>query len=244
MKLISQSRRLLSPRVVARWLHALVVFGLVGGCLRPRFDKMSPVDGSDEAKTPSPSMKWPPPLPSAFALLQPILFEDDHTLYDVAGHVQEALARRGYSDMSWYIIPNGFAVVTRCERISDTGAPLDHPRFSSDIERIHEFSLRGMLSALFRAPRGRFRVLLVAVTSDPASIVGRTDDRDGDTLTNLSRFGGFAIPEELNDSPRNGHSAFILFYELSKRGDRDLEVVHDGALTSADEVTSTGLGAP
>jgi hypothetical protein len=184
--------------------------------------------------------EWPPPEASAIAEIEPGYFSSDRTLWDAAHRIRQMLVRHGYEDQGWYTTGTGFAVVTRCERIDGDGTPRQDPRFSMDIPMFHDFSLLGIARAMFSAPQGRFRVIMIAVTSDPASIRRRTHDGGAGTVERLGQHGDAVIPQELQTPPLEGHSALILFYEITKLGDQPPRIVADG-LTVDTHVRGSGM---
>jgi hypothetical protein len=189
---------------------------------------------------PSPSLEWPPPDASAIAEIEPSYFLDDRTLLDAATRLRQMLVRHGYEDLGWYVTQTGFAVVTRCERIDGRGAPLHDPRFSVDIPSFHDFSFSGIARAMFSAPEGRFRVIMIAVTSDPASIRRRAHGGDASPVEALGLDGDAVVPQELQTLRFQGYTALILFYEISKVGDKPPRIVADG-LTVDTHIRGSGL---
>ncbi len=211
---------------------------------QPDIDHLVDPPEKDASRFPHPSsegtLEWPPPDPSAIAEIEARYFAGDRTLWDAAERIRGMLVRRGYQDLGWYRTGTGFAVATRCERIDDSGIPLGEPRFSTTIPRFHDFSLRGIARALFSAPRGRFRVIVIAVTSDPGAVHRRTGTTDATAVEALSAGGNAPIPRTLDQVSLARHAALILFYEIAKLGDASPRIVTDG-LTSADHVRGSGL---
>lgn len=122
-------------------------------------------DATDDAGFP-----WPPPMPSAREVLPPELFGAGRlmTLGEADTLLAWALRSNGYTEMGYYEVPGGFAIVTRMEQINDGGgfAPA---RWRLDPGPLVRFSLRAYLEALFTAPRGRYRVTVFVVTDTPVT---------------------------------------------------------------------------
>jgi hypothetical protein len=154
-------------------------------------------------------------------------------LLNAAERIRRMLVRHGYADLGFYLTQTGFAVVTRCERIDGAGAPLQDPRFSVDIPRLRDFSLSGIVSAMFSAPQGRFRVIMIAVTSDPGSIRRRTSDGTAGAVELLGPGGDPVIPREFDSIGFSGYTALALFYEITKTGEQPPHVVGDGLTVDA-----------
>jgi hypothetical protein len=111
------------------------------------------------------ALVWPPPSPSAMASIHRRLFTPNSTLADVAEQLTSALKRAGYDNLSYYYVPQGFAIVTGIEQIRDDGSPLDSDRrwFA---EPAVEFSLAEYIRLLLRAPVGRYRSIVFTITPE------------------------------------------------------------------------------
>jgi hypothetical protein len=84
--------------------------------------------------------------------------------------LRESLNAAGYAESSYYVIPNGFAVVTRLEQIEPNGRPrAGQSRWSVELTRVYPFSLGAYLRALFTADPGYYRVIALLVTDQPFS---------------------------------------------------------------------------
>jgi hypothetical protein len=121
--------------------------------------------------TPSiPSFPWPPPRYSSSTVVPDRLIHKpgtDESLYDVAQRLENGFRRAGYGQLSYYAVPQGFAMATRLEQIANDGTPLPVPqRWSRDIAPPASFSLMTYLRALFGANPGHFRVIVLVVTSE------------------------------------------------------------------------------
>lgn len=184
-------------------------------------------------------MQWPPPAPSVYATIASHVWASD-TLYGAAEKLESMLQRHGYSDLRWYLVPKGFAVATRCERIRKNGTAID---FSAEVPAISEFTLAGIVGSIFKAHKGRFRVMLLTVTSDPGSLTSVEAAGDATTAEMLGHGGGFAIPNELKSIKVDAdkHHGLVLFYEIVRTADQQPQVVHQQALTSAAQLWATGL---
>jgi hypothetical protein len=119
-----------------------------------------------------PSFPWPPPKPSATALLTlgsvGQLAGTGITFHDVDTRISGALDAAGYDEKAYFGVPGGFAIVTRLEKMDSYGFPDHANRWVSSLAPISptEFSLTKYLEALFGAPMGHYRVLVFIVTSE------------------------------------------------------------------------------
>lgn len=119
-----------------------------------------------------PTFPWPPPRASTTRVLRPDLLRGDDdkamNLADVDRRLAAALDAAGYFEKAYYAVPGGFALVTRLEQIRDDGMSEKEPeRWSIEMPRLKEFSLRSYLRALFVAPRGRYRLIVFVTTPEP-----------------------------------------------------------------------------
>ena len=129
-----------------------------------------------------PEFPWPPPkasashnIPNNLLLAQAITY----TLGDIDEMLIEALLSAGYTDKSYYSVPDGFAIVTKLEQINQDGTPKPVPdRYSQEVRPLTKFNLRGYISALFSARRGLYRIIVFIVTSHPFSQEDITISRD------------------------------------------------------------------
>lgn len=125
-------------------------------------------------EVPIPSFPWPPPVASATAivpqylLLPKTLATSTPMLKDVDATLSKALDLAGYTDKSYYAVPQGFAMVTRLERIDADGTPMQEPtRWSMEKKPLSKFSFSTYLKALFTAEPGYYRVIVFVVTPVP-----------------------------------------------------------------------------
>jgi hypothetical protein len=84
-------------------------------------------------------------------------------LSDVDLVLGAALDQNNYRERSYFAVPEGFAVVTRLERIAADGSPLPEPaRWSTNWSQswVGEFSVVAYLRALFTADPGYYRIIV------------------------------------------------------------------------------------
>jgi len=131
-----------------------------------------PKGPSDDEEVPQ--FPWPPPRASAMALVPRSFLTAPSgppgLLADVSARVLSALDQCGYSEHSFYAVPDGFALVTQLEQINRDGTPKQAPaRWAADVPPLRSFSLSDYLKALFTANPGHYRILVFVVTSHPFS---------------------------------------------------------------------------
>src|SRR5262249_152293 len=98
------------------------------------------------------------------------------SLSQVASALELALEKAGYSERSYYAVPDGFALVSRIEQITQTGEPKGpFERWTIDLKPPHVFSLRSYLSSLFTANPGKYRVIAFVVPPHPVVATGASE---------------------------------------------------------------------
>jgi hypothetical protein len=126
-----------------------------------------------------------------------------------------ALWRAGYGQISFYYAPRGFALVTRLEQIDDEGAPLsgDNRWREDPVVGMRDFSLAEYLRVLFTAPKGRYRILVFAVTSEVFSPKPVLVDRE--TASLWLSFGAPFLPHVYDQIPfSDDYRIVCLIYEF------------------------------
>ena len=119
-----------------------------------------------------PMFPWPPPRASASQVVPLQFFADagdaQLTLGDVERQIREALDATGYFERSYFAVPQGFAMVTRIERINDDGTPKPgDERWSATPGLAGALELGKYLRGLFTARVGRYRAIVFAITPVP-----------------------------------------------------------------------------
>jgi hypothetical protein len=118
-------------------------------------------------------LPWPLPLPSSSMVIPKELrvppASGSH-LTLAADRLVRALHAAGYTDLRFYDIPEGFALVTPLELIDDQGQAMAHPdpkqRFSAKYPEDGFFTMR-FWSNLLHAKAGRFRLFVFVVIGHP-----------------------------------------------------------------------------
>ncbi|WP_454278923.1 hypothetical protein [Sphingomonas sp. Marseille-Q8236] len=166
-----------------------------------------------------PNFPWPPPAPSARATISAARFGRVQTLGEAADRLSSALERSGYTEIGYYAAPGGFALVTRIERMRDDGRPWSQVgRFDieSQASLPDPFTLSDYLTALLRAPPGRYRLIAFIVSdhitpSNGPSIgfndVDRILENGSDRLDNQTKSQAFTP----------NHKVIALIYEFVRR---------------------------
>ncbi|MDP3420925.1 MAG: hypothetical protein Q8S10_08375 [Thiobacillus sp.] len=119
-----------------------------------------------------PEFPWPPPPYSTRLRLDRALLvaaQPTPSNGSVAARMEQALAANGYNEVSYYAVPDGFAMVTQIERIDPDAAPAAEQRWSTQIDPVSliPFSLDAYLKALFGKDGDTFRVIVFTFTPTP-----------------------------------------------------------------------------
>lgn len=112
---------------------------------------------------------WPPPNPSAIVDIPINRLHYTPTLFELGVTLVVALSEAGFSQRSFYYIPDGFALAASLEQIENDGTPLPgSARWNPNlIVGMRSFSLSEYIRVLFSAPEGRYRIIVFAVTGRP-----------------------------------------------------------------------------
>ncbi len=124
-----------------------------------------------------PEFPWPPPPFSTRLKLDRALLvagQPAPTNGSVAARMEQALAANGYSQLSYYAVPDGFAIVTQIERIDDRAASAAEQRWSTQVPPVSliPFNLDAYIKALLGRNGDSFRVLVFAFTPTPFAAAG------------------------------------------------------------------------
>ncbi len=166
-----------------------------------------------------PEFPWPPPPYSTRLRLDRALLvaaQPTPSNGSVAARMERALAANGYNEVSYYAVPDGFAMVTQIERIDPNAAPAAEQRWSTQIDPVSliPFSIDAYLRALLGKNGDTFRVIVFTFTPTPFTTSG-TPVRPGEAMTWVEK-GATALPAELAARPYGGDTVCTaLVYEFS-----------------------------
>lgn len=165
------------------------------------------------------------------------------TLGEVAERLASDLASAGYSDQTWYETRAGFAVVTRTERINDSGEPLDgNDRWLNEQSTPHFRTLGEYLLSLLNLSTDHYRAFALIVDTnlqfDGAPI-------DLDDAIRLGNAGSAAPPESMRDKPYTmNHHCFALVYEFQRaHSEASATLVKNSSLSAKEHLAKSGIAA-
>lgn len=132
--------------------------------------------------------------------------------------LRSAFASAGHRQPRVYQTCGGFALVTSVERARLDGSPFGEPERFVDLDEpmsaIEELSLYGVLSALFRARPGRFRLIVIVVSDHGLAPLGSLSPQEAREWTQDGLLG---LPTWIGKRPFTpGHDVSALVYEFEK----------------------------
>jgi len=200
--------------------------------LEPKRPLMSsaPISGKITAA----NFPYPPPSPSAMISNLPVS-RGDTLLGKVDERLQNALKACGYENRRYFKFPEGYAVVSGMEQISEAGVPLEgKERWSEQASFVQKFSLKTYLRSLFSARTGYFRLIVFIVSSDElptkATPISRTEALD------WFKSGWTKLPRQIAKQPfTEDHYVSALIYEFSVSENADGAVFSEPSLISAEQ---------
>jgi hypothetical protein len=191
-----------------------------------------------------PQFPWPPPLASGTDIIPRSLLSNSQTglLKDVDQRLADALEACGYTGNSYYAVPDGFALVTHLEQINPDGTSRPMPgRWAAQVQPLSTFSLSEYLKALFTANPGRYRVIVLVVTSHPFSQADAKVSKE-EALGWISK-GLNQLPASIGNLPFTAdYAATALIYEFDEpRAGGNAIFINPSGLTGRDHLTKSKL---
>jgi len=119
-----------------------------------------------------PEFPWPPPPYSTRLKIARELLVHGQPMPSngsVATRMEQVLAANGYTQISYYAVPNGFAMVTQIERMDANAASAAEQRWSTQIDPVSliPFNLSAYINALLGKNGDSFRVIVFTFTPTP-----------------------------------------------------------------------------
>jgi hypothetical protein len=169
--------------------------------------------------------------------------EDLGTIYD---RVKDALTHAGIgSDHSsaYAVGTDGFAIVTHAEYIDNNGVPLS-PRWSVAPPQKFPTTLSDFWHALITASPGRYRVMVIVVTSrELQSLKNDAQMASPEEMSKLLRKGDDRIPNQLRQvSGTPDRRCVAIIYEFYRPSSSDApKLVDDTTIGGPEHLSSAGL---
>lgn len=169
--------------------------------------------------------------------------EDLGTIYD---RIRDAFNRANISNdhsATYAIGTDGFAVVTHVEYIDDLGGILT-PRWSVQPPQKFPTSLSAFWHGLFAANPGRYRVIVMVVTSrELQSLKDEAQEPTPEQMSKLLRQGDDRIPDALRQTAGTPNRRCVaIIYEFYRASSAEnLKVVSDSNISGPDHLSAAGL---
>ena len=155
---------------------------------------------------------WPPPPWTVVELLRAA--EYGSTYGDAYSVIVGALGKCGYTDTVLFQANDGFAVMTRIERLGENGRSMEEGRWDIEKRSLH-LGLRSFLTALLFAPDGEYRAFIIAVTDQELDRPGRTSlAQMSDEVRGSNQLMPSIAVRELREA-----NCYILTYVLTRSAD-------------------------
>ncbi len=192
-----------------------------------------------------PGLSWPLPAPSARLVLpretgawaQQRRFK----VGDIAARVQSALAAAGYSEVSFYNVPDGFVIVTRLEQIERDGtAKSGAERWNVEAPGQDDSFFLKVLKGMAGATSGNYRLFIFVVSTDDRAPTA-AEPSYGDAKLWFLR-GSAALTAETASRPVTaGHRMSVLVYEFEAITRQKVLARAPGLLTCEAHLVKAGL---
>jgi hypothetical protein len=190
-----------------------------------------------------PQFPWPPPAFTSRRLLPSGLVTRgaNDTLGVAFDRIVAALDRGDIYEWAVFAIrDSGFAVVSRMENILDDGTPTEN-RWSMGAAPNEKFWLVEILDRIFRARPGRYRVIVLTVTSLP--VVADTVQVSDTTARRWIQHGMDHLPAELASVvvPSDAHCNALIYEFESFDEDAPLAPLEGSGLEAIEHLAGAGL---
>ena len=167
---------------------------------------------------------WPVPPASARHRLSRNFFMGLTDMAGVDSTVTAALGRCGYTETSYFRVPEGFAMVTKMERIKDDASSEEPPRrWDTEVEISKGFSLTKILRSIFSAEKGKFRI--IAFVATPVAFSEQGNRPTESEAIGWLLVGASKLPDVIAQRPFTaGCEVHAMIYEFEKKDEE-----HEGS---------------
>lgn len=191
-----------------------------------------------------PRFPFPPPMATATQIISPKIFANHRTYGEIDKTIGECLNESGYvsSKRQYYAIPNGYALVTRLEKINKDGSPrLGEERWEAQVKStFKEFSVLDYLKALVMGEEANFRVLVFMITDIP--LIQSDEITEMTTAKSWLKKGMNALPNDLAILEfTNRHKVNLLLYEFTQHESGKATLLQESRVDIEDHMMKTGI---
>ena len=225
---------------------------MASGCRHPNASPASPA-GLPSPPPPPPTVASVPQLPKLpewtlnYTLPKGLAIQSDgEDLGKVYDRIRQALysAGIGTEHSSVYAVGvDGFAIVTHVEYIDDHGVPLD-PRWGVRPSQKNPTTLAEFWRALFTANPGRYRVLVIVVTSHTLqSVKASSHVATPEELSKLERSGEDRLPDAMRRIPGTPDRRCVaIIYEFYRQSSSDEpKQLESSSIEGPDHLAAAGM---
>lgn len=200
-------------------------------------------ENKNNASLPLPRFPWPPPKSSGEYSLPQTLFQKCNTLRDIDARFSNAMDEKGYSQRSYFYVPNGFAVITQLEQFSQNGlSKSDNARWVDYPVQENFGGVIDYLKSIILPCKGNFRVFAFIVTDAPFPKKDYVISKE-EAIGWLS-LGGSWLPDAIGQLPfSKAHRATLMVYEFeATTSDKKSSYKKPGLLQGMVHFDKSGLG--
>jgi hypothetical protein len=172
-----------------------------------------------------PQLTWPPAPSSTRDIIPANLFSKESNLGQVYSKLTTALKRCNYDEYKIFEVKDGFALLTKLERIKKDGSPYNEERWTR--QQLTPISISEYIKSLFWGAEGHFRVFLFAVTSmayfpDNGKPLLKPNSAD-----DLFRQGSAVLPKEIAILPFTNMYVHALVYQFYKKDGGEANILYN-----------------
>lgn len=183
---------------------------------------------------------WPPPQASTETILNNKYFKKAATLNQVKTILDTALYLAGYKDKSYYLVPNGFVIVTRIEQIKPDGFPLSGINRWSTKTNQDYLSFIEKFNAEFNLIPGYFRVFAFIVTDK--SFFNNSSPISREAATKWSNGGYNKLPDFMGDLKfSKNYNCTVLIYEYQQPQVDAATLMQPSSVAAEDHLVNSGV---
>lgn len=167
------------------------------------------------------------------------------SLLDLEVSIRSALRSAGYFDVGTLPTPQGgIAIITPVEQITSSGMPVDGAqRWVADINRntCGSFSFSCLLEALFLAPEGLYRILVIVATDEPVQF-DTNIEFDQEAMQSLMNARRLDLNPDLSGTLlTSDHDVYLLVYEFRSTSPNEMFPEVPGRIGVLDHLASINL---
>jgi hypothetical protein len=162
-----------------------------------------------------PELEFPPPKASSRYVMDRKFFSTCRNLSKVDTILCNALQANGYTEKSYFAVPDGFAIVTRIEKMNEDGTSRQTPDRWDLTVTMDNISFKNYLKALFFENVGHYRIIVFIITDKSFNTSDKRismEEAEGWLST-----GNLTLPDIIGKKKyTEGYNIISLIYEFIK----------------------------